>query len=334
VKVKVKLTNLVALASVSALFGQAQPAQLEITVRDQVFYFDTGDLSRFATSQDMMMVPRFPPFQPCVGIADVIAVNGRPVKGALLMHGSQLLPSPNPTPGRSISDIQRAALWSVYLEILETDGRQIGTLMASGMHGGATDSLPGGPRAPAAAGNWAITGGTGAFVGVSGQMVISGNVQNQTVRIVSMETDPLTRRLSGMGPVKYVVQLTRATQPEVARIPTGPAVFHPDFSPVTATSPAAPGEALIVRATGLGPVRGSLESGQPFPADPLAIVNSPVEVHVAGVSAEVINQVGWPGTLDQYRIDFRLPASIGAGVVPMRLSAAWIPGPEVNIPVR
>lgn len=287
-KAKASLTNLlIILAGASAVFGQPQPAQLEITVRDQVWYFDGGDVNRYSTSQDMVMVPKFPPFQPCVGIADVISVNGRPVKGALLMHGSQLLPSPNATPGRSISDIQRAALWSVYLEILETDGRQIGTLMASGMHGGAADTLPGGPKASAAAGNWAITGGTGAFLGVSGQIVVSGNVANQTVRFVSMETDPLIRRASGMGPVKYVVQLTRATEPEVARIPTGPAVFHSDFSPVTATSPAAPGEALIVRATGLGPVRGSLESGQPFPADPLAIVNSPVEVHVAGVSAEV-----------------------------------------------
>ncbi len=321
-----------AMLCVAGLRSQPQPVLLEITVQNQVWYFDTGELSKFATVSDMVMVPRFPPFQPCAGMADIISVNGTPVNGALLMYGAQLSPSPNPTPGRnSVSDIQRAALWSVYLEILAVDGRQVGSLMASGMHGGSAP--PGSPKVPAVA-NWAITGGTGAFLGAAGQMIVSGNVANQTVRFVSMESDPSTRRSSGMGALKYIVQLIPAARPEVVRNAAGPAVFHADFTTVTANAPVTPGEILIARAVGLGPVREPLEPGQAFPEDPLAIVNSPVEVTLAGISTEVISQVGWPGTLDQYRVDFRVPRGLGAGTVPLRLSAAWIPGSELQLMVR
>jgi uncharacterized protein (TIGR03437 family) len=110
-------------------------------------------------------------------------------------------------------------------------------------------------------------------------------------------------------------------------------VYHGDFTPVTAASPARPGELLIVAATGLGPTRPGTDPGASFAAPPLAQVNSPVDVTAAGRPVEVVNKLGWPGTKDLYRVDFRVPSDV-SGEVPVRLSAAWITGPEFRIPVR
>lgn len=80
---------------------------------------------------------------------------------------------------------------------------------------------------------------------------------------------------------------------------TGPAVTHAsDFSLVTASKPATAGEILSLFATGLGPTRPAVDLGSPFPATPLAVVNSPVEVTVNGKPAEVLAAVGYPGAVD------------------------------------
>ncbi len=51
---------------------------------------------------------------------------------------------------------------------------------------------------------------------------------------------------------------------------------------------------LSLFARGLGSVNPGSDPGQPFPSDPLAIVNSPVEVAVNGKAAEVLSAVGLP----------------------------------------
>ena len=63
-------------------------------------------------------------------------------------------------------------------------------------------------------------------------------------------------------------------------------------------------------------------------------MNSPVDVTVNGQSAEVINKVGWPGLVDTYRVDFRVPEEAAAGMAVLQLSAAWIAGPLVNFPIQ
>ncbi|MBI3470115.1 MAG: hypothetical protein HY013_02010 [Candidatus Solibacter usitatus] len=122
--------------------------------------------------------------------------------------------------------------------------------------------------------------------------------------------------------------------PQIAITGSGPAVFHADFSPVAEAKPARAGEVLIVRATGLGPTRPGVDPGQPFPLDPFQEVNSPVELSVNGKPAEVINRIGWPGLVDTYRVDFRVPDGTAAGMAALQLTAAWIAGPEVRIPVQ
>jgi uncharacterized protein (TIGR03437 family) len=124
------------------------------------------------------------------------------------------------------------------------------------------------------------------------------------------------------------------SRPQVVTTASGPAVLHADFSPVTAANPATAGEILIVKATGLGPTVPGVDPGQPFPPDSLQAVNSPVDITVNGRPAEVINSIGWPGLVDIYRIDFRVPAEAASGTAAIQISAAWIPSPPVNIIAR
>ena len=53
--------------------------------------------------------------------------------------------------------------------------------------------------------------------------------------------------------------------------------------------------------------------GQPFPSSPLASVNSPVEVTVNGKPAEVLSAVGYPGAVDGYQVNFRVPPDTAKG---------------------
>jgi uncharacterized protein (TIGR03437 family) len=149
-----------------------------------------------------------------------------------------------------------------------------------------------------------------------------------------MSEDPANRTANGGGANLFVLQLIPMRRPEIATTSTGPAVFHADFSPVTAAKPAKAGEVLIVRATGLGPTVPGVDPGQLFPTDAPPQVNSPVEMTVNGQSAEVINKIGWPGKVDTYRLDFRVPDGTTAGMAAIQLTAAWIPGTSVNIPIQ
>jgi uncharacterized protein (TIGR03437 family) len=123
--------------------------------------------------------------------------------------------------------------------------------------------------------------------------------------------------------------------PEIALLPAGPAVTHSsDFSLVTAAKPATAGEVLSLFATGLGPTVPAVDPGQPFPSTPVAVVNSPVEVKVNGTSAEVLGAVGLPGAVDGYQVNFRVPPGTAKGPASIQVSAAWISGATVSIPVQ
>jgi hypothetical protein len=56
------------------------------------------------------------------------------------------------------------------------------------------------------------------------------------------------------------------------------------------------------------------------------VVNSPIDVTVNGKSAEVLGAVGYPGAVDGYYVNFRVPAGIAKGSATIQVSAAWISG--------
>src|SRR5262245_58003219 len=160
----------------AAAFSQPGLAQvppvsvLRIDTGNVVFYNqDTTDVSKYAT--DPNVTTPVPPrnFQRGITIADIQAVNGHRVSGVLSRTGAGLLNLRTaPTPGQAIADVVRNATLVLGFEILKSDGVQIGTLIAVGFNGGA--SPPGAPS-NVAGGNFAITGGTGAFLGARGQVV-------------------------------------------------------------------------------------------------------------------------------------------------------------------
>ena len=123
--------------------------------------------------------------------------------------------------------------------------------------------------------------------------------------------------------------------PRVVVTAGAPAVTHSgDFTLVTASKPAAPGEALSLFATGLGPTRPAVGSAQPFPSNPPAPVDSLVEVRVNGRSAVVLGAVGFPGAVDGYQVNFRVPADAKKGLSTIELSAAGVAGAPANIMIQ
>src|SRR5205823_3306038 len=143
-----------------------------------------------------------------------------------------------------------------------------------------------------------------------------------------------TRRIRGGGRSRFVLTVLPVALPQVVTTSTGPSISHADFSAVTAAKPAKVGEVLIVQATGLGPTVSGVDPGQPFPSDVIQIVNSPLSVSVNGKAAQVINAIGWPGLMNTYRVDFQVPEGIQSGAAAIQLTAAWIAGSPVNIPIQ
>ncbi len=123
--------------------------------------------------------------------------------------------------------------------------------------------------------------------------------------------------------------------PQIVATGNGPAVVHSsDFSLVTAAKPASAGEILSLIATGLGPVNGGTGLSQPFPASPLANVNSPVVVTVNGEAAQNLGAAGYPGATDGYQVNFQLPTDTVKGAATLQLSVAWISSTPVSIMVQ
>jgi predicted HTH domain antitoxin len=113
-----------------------------------------------------------------------------------------------------------------------------------------------------------------------------------------------------------------------------PAVFHSGFLQVRPESPAKPDEEISAMVTGLGETRPPTPPGQPFPKDPLRPVVSSVSVRVGGKPAKVDVKVGWPETIDAYRVDFRVPKGISHGEAAAQITVNGVTGPEVRILVE
>jgi hypothetical protein len=305
-----------------ACYGQsARVARLDIIVENQVIYRnDNPDPSTWAKQTVITAAPGQVTFHDFVGIGDVVSVNGKPAKGIWTTKGIQLPFSPNPTPGNPIVNVAVASgegphgecTWVLYT----ADGRYVGRLTDRGTF------------------QHVVSGGGGAYFGARGQH-FTGPL-GTTQRNASITEDPSLRQVLGGGKWEAYVYLIPEQWPDIEVTDQGPSVFHADFTLVTNANPAHRGEALIVRAKGLGPTLPNLVpvGFQPFGSNPYEEVNSPVEATVGGVDAPVLVQMGWPGTTDSYRVDFQVPAGLPPGQTSVQLTAAWIPGLPVTISIK
>jgi uncharacterized protein (TIGR03437 family) len=64
------------------------------------------------------------------------------------------------------------------------------------------------------------------------------------------------------------------------------------------------------------------------------VVNSPVQVTVNGKAADVFGAVGYPRAVGGYQLNFRVPPDTAKGMASLQVSAAWIAGAPVSIPVQ
>ena len=258
-------------------------------------------------------------------IGDIVTVNGAPAKGTVVNQFTVLNLMPDASPGHAIADVSAFSINSVVsMDILLPDGTPIGTITASGL-----DTSP-----PPGNGGYGVTGGTGSFIGARGEL-LPPTVPTIFGRPASVREDPSARRINGGGTSHFILHLIPLASPEVLIAGHQPQILHADdFRPVSPHRPAHPGEVLILFASGLGPTRPGVDPGTPFTADPVQIVNAPVEVLLNGRAAEVQSATGVPGSLDKYQVSFRLPADTPSGEKGVNLSAAWMAGRSVPLFVQ
>lgn len=286
---------------------------------------DIPDLTKAATSSAVTTAALQNTFQDGTGLGDIVAANGQGIKGTHVLRATRLNSNPDFTPGQAIADITRNGLIFHFFEIQAADGTTIGTITAQGFSRGTPP--PGAPSSQTAA-NLIITGGSGAFVGVRGFAGSTNPPTSVPNRQASIIEDPAYRRINGGGTASYILTLYPAEYPRIVSI------AHADSTLVSAANPAAQGETLTITATGLGPTRPGTDPGQPFPLSPAQPTNSPVSVTVNGQPAPVSNSIGWPSRVNQYRVDFQVPADTTKGTASVSVSAAWMAGPAVLINVQ
>jgi len=97
-------------------------------------------------------------------------------------------------------------------------------------------------------------------------------------------------------------------------------------------NPARPGDALSLYLTGLGEVRGGIESGQAarFASDPVV---SPVEVWLGHISLEPRFAGLAPGRAGVYRVDVAIPRDLPDGIYALRVVAGGVSSRPANLDV-
>jgi uncharacterized protein (TIGR03437 family) len=317
-----------------ALAAQVPNASLlKVEIQNhRIYLFDVPPSEVGKSSVAMPLAASAPgTFYSWVGIGDIVAVNGTPVKGTVFERSMTLNARPNATAGGAIADVSGAGLYEWNLEFLNTDGTSLGRILVQGMAGGGP-APPGAPSLIPRA-DYMVVGGTGVFLGVRGGYFV--NNPTTAIPLVSAAEDPSNRRVFGGGNAESLLYLIPQSAPQIVETPNGPAVTHSnDFTVVTPDKPAAPGEVLSLYATGLGPTRPGVEPGKTFPMEGSAAVAGPVAVLVNGKPAEVLAAVGYPGSTDGYQVNFRIPPDATSGQASIQVSAAWMTGPQSKITIR
>jgi hypothetical protein len=314
----------------SALAQTPASTILTVEMENVVQYQENfANLQKNGTSTGME-APIGPPstFSPGYFIADIATINGKKSKGTTFARNLYVNFNPNPSGSQAVADINRFQAMEILLEIQQTDATAVGTIVLTGVTGGG--GPPGAPKS-APTGNFAVIGGTGAFLGARGQAATVSN----SFRATSTFENPINRRTFPAGNWTLVIQLLPLKTPEVVSTTSGPVIVHAsDFSLVTAAKPAHAGEILSILASGLGPTRPGVDPGQAFTASPAQTVSSPIDVLVNGKAGEVLYAGGYPNTVDNFQVNFRMPGDVVSGVVSVQLSAAWVVGAEVQLPVQ
>jgi adhesin/invasin len=100
---------------------------------------------------------------------------------------------------------------------------------------------------------------------------------------------------------------------------------HADYTLVSSSHPASPGEPLTIYLVGMGATNPSVQSGTAAPSAPLATVPSKIVVTVDGQPASVTFAGLTPGGVGLYQINFAVPAIARTGTLPVVITQDGVP---------
>jgi uncharacterized protein (TIGR03437 family) len=213
------------------------------------------------------------------------------------------------------------------------------------------------------AGSWATITGTnlaGATGTWSSSQIVNGKLPTE-VDNVSMTIDSLPAAVyfvspaqinvqvptdSNTGPVPVVVTYNGQTSAAFTAnlMPETPAFFlwsnkyavatRQDFTlvgPTTlfagSTTPAKPGDVVILWGTGFGATTPALSSGQLVPSTQLYSVTDPPKITVGGIQATVYGAALAPGFAGLYQIAIQIPLTAGSGDQPVAAQVGSVSSP-------
>ncbi len=121
----------------------------------------------------------------------------------------------------------------------------------------------------------------------------------------------------------------------VAQDGRGPgAILHANGQPVSAASPAAPGETVMLFGTGLGPVDNPPETGKPALANPLSRTTTTPQVWLNNLPAPVRFSGLAPDFVGLYQVNVEVPSGLAPGEYSVVLNIGGVSSNTVTIAVR
>lgn len=109
---------------------------------------------------------------------------------------------------------------------------------------------------------------------------------------------------------------------------------HGDYSLVNASSPAKPGEWIVLYLVGMGSTDPAVASGERAPSATLASARVRPKVTIGGAAAEVYFAGLTPGGVGLYQINCQVPAGAQTGDLPVVVSQNGVRANPVRIPVK
>ena len=116
-----------------------------------------------------------------------------------------------------------------------------------------------------------------------------------------------------------------------------PIALHLDNSLVTAASPAAAGETLVLYATGIGKLNNAPADGAAASSAPLVTAVDTPTVTIGGANTQVLFAGLTPGGVGLSQFDITLPLNLpssSSGTLPLLIAFPGDSGPAVNLPVK
>jgi uncharacterized protein (TIGR03437 family) len=154
----------------------------------------------------------------------------------------------------------------------------------------------------------------------------ASTIQLATIQVVSNGTTSNT-----------VTVPVNATTPGVFTVPPGgagtAAALHADYTLVSSSKPAQPGETILVFVTGLGAVTPPVADGAPGPESPLSNTANTINAYINGQQAQVAYAGLAPDLAGLYQVNLTIPTGLSSGTYYLDISGPDAYSSEATIPV-